>query len=54
MHFTISGVKKIFCYIKNFVIERFVLSRFHCNSKFGTNLYMNLILSKKRDTKELL
>ena len=30
MHFTIAGVKKIVRSTKVFVIQRFVISRFHC------------------------
>ena len=33
MYFTIIGVKKIVRHIEGFVIQRFVLSKFHCDGK---------------------
>lgn len=33
MYFSITGVKKIISFIKNFVLLRFVISRFHCIEK---------------------
>ena len=30
MYFTITGVKKIIRYTEDFVLYRFVISRFHC------------------------
>ena len=30
IHFTITGVKKIVCYPKDFITQRFIISRFHC------------------------
>ena len=35
-YFTIAGIKKIIRYTKDFVIQRFVISRFHCNRFLGT------------------
>ena len=32
IYFTITGVKKIFHYMKDFVIQRLVISMFHCNA----------------------
>ena len=29
IYFTITGVKKVVSYIKDFVMQRFVISRFH-------------------------
>ena len=30
IYFTVTGVKKIVRYTKDFIIQRFVISRFHC------------------------
>ena len=35
--FTINGVKKIVRHTEDFVIWRFVISRFHCNQALGSN-----------------
>lgn len=35
----ITGVKKIVHYINDFVIQRFVISRFHCNNVIFNSLY---------------
>ena len=36
MHFTITGVKKIIRYTEDFVIYRFVISKFHSNTSKPT------------------
>ena len=38
IHFTITGVKQIVSYTKDFLIQVFVISRFHCSTKGKQNL----------------
>ena len=56
MYFSITGVKKIISFIKNFVLLRFVISRFHCIEKAKVSSVPYLfdykpILAKSRDPK---
>lgn len=43
--FTTNGVKKIICYTEDFIIQRFVISRFHCGmwklGLKGLNMYQS-------------
>ena len=36
LHFIKTGAKKIVCYTEDFVIQRFIISKFHCSWKMGS------------------